>query len=185
MLARIQANPSFDPTDIWPLAETQAAWNRPAYIDAVNAATQSDIVQGLSIVCLAATFLSIPNFESIFMARVTVEDCIDKIPNRFDLVMMASQRARQLSAGAQPKIERNDDKFPVLALREIAAEAVDMNEVEEAFIKSLQKFVEVEELVDIPDYDAACAPQPYRPDPLLQHRPITGADAAVVRRRCD
>ena len=115
------------------------------------------------------------------MARVTVEDCIDKIPNRFDLVMMASQRARQLSAGAQPKIDRNDDKFPVLALREIAAEAVDMNEVEEAFIKSLQKFVEVEELVDIPDYDAAApTPQPYRPDPLLQHRPITGADAALL-----
>ena len=120
-------------------------------------------------------FASIPNFERIFMARVTVEDCIDKIPNRFDLVMMASQRARQLSAGAQPKIERNDDKFPVLALREIAAEAVDMNEVEEAFIKSLQKFVEVEELVDIPDYDAV--PRAAAPDPLLQHRPITGADA--------
>ena len=115
------------------------------------------------------------------MARVTVEDCIDKIPNRFDLVMMASQRARQLSAGVQPTVDRDDANFSVLALREIAGQTVDLQEVEDALIKSLQKFVEVEELVDIPEYDgAAPAPQPFRPDPLLQHRPITGADAALL-----
>lgn len=115
------------------------------------------------------------------MARVTVEDCIDKIPNRFDLVMMASQRARQISGGAIPNVDRDGDKAPVIALREISEQVVDLTEVEEAFIKSLQKFVEVEELVDIPDYDSATPPAPsFRPDPLLQHRPLTGVDAALM-----
>jgi len=80
-----------------------------------------------------------------FMARVTVEDCVDKIPNRFDLVMMASQRARNISAGAELTIERDNDKNPVVALREIAEEAIEFDELEEGLIKGLQTYVEMDE----------------------------------------
>ena len=79
------------------------------------------------------------------MARVTVEDCVTKIPNRFELVMVASQRARNISAGAAPEVERDNDKNPVVALREIAENYVDQKELEEALIKGLQKFVEMDE----------------------------------------
>ncbi len=73
------------------------------------------------------------------MARVTVEDCVDKIPNRFDLVLMAAQRARQVSGGADLTIERDRDKNPVVALREIAEQTVKPRELEEAVINNLQK----------------------------------------------
>jgi DNA-directed RNA polymerase subunit omega len=73
------------------------------------------------------------------MARVTVEDCVDKIPNRFDLVLMASQRARQVSGGADLTIERDRDKNPVVALREIAEETVKPRDLEEAIVSNLQK----------------------------------------------
>jgi len=73
------------------------------------------------------------------MARVTVEDCVDKIPNRFDLVLMAAQRARQISGGADLTIERDRDKNPVVALREIAEESARPSELEEAIISNLQK----------------------------------------------
>ena len=79
------------------------------------------------------------------MARVTVEDCVTKIPNRFELVMVASQRARNISAGAPLAVERDNDKNPVVALREIAENHVDQKELEEALIKGLQKFVEMDE----------------------------------------
>ena len=79
------------------------------------------------------------------MARVTVEDCVDKIPNRFDLVMMASQRARNISAGAELTVERDNDKNPVVALREIAEETVEFDELEEGLIKGLQTYVEMDE----------------------------------------
>ena len=79
------------------------------------------------------------------MARVTVEDCVTKIPNRFELVMVASQRARNISAGAELAVERDNDKNPVVALREIAENHVDQKELEEALIKRLQKFVEMDE----------------------------------------
>ena len=75
------------------------------------------------------------------MARVTVEDCIDKIPNRFDLVMLAAQRARQLSSGAQATVDKDNDKNPVIALREIAAETIMVKDLEESFVKSMQKFI--------------------------------------------
>ena len=78
------------------------------------------------------------------MARVTVEDCIVKIPNRFQLVMMASQRGRNISAGAALNVERDNDKNPVIALREIAEDMVDHEELEESLIKGLQKFVEMD-----------------------------------------
>ena len=73
------------------------------------------------------------------MARVTVEDCVDKIPNRFDLVLMAAQRARQVSGGADLTIDRDRDKNPVVALREIAEETVRPRDLQEAIISNLQK----------------------------------------------
>ena len=79
------------------------------------------------------------------MARVTVEDCVDKIPNRFELVMMAAQRARGISAGEQLTLDRDNDKNPVVSLREIAETTVSMEELEEEVIKSLQRFVAVDE----------------------------------------
>ena len=73
------------------------------------------------------------------MARVTVEDCVDKIPNRFDLVLMAAQRARQISGGADLTIDRDRDKNPVVALREIAEETVKPKYLQEAIVGNLQK----------------------------------------------
>jgi DNA-directed RNA polymerase subunit omega len=79
------------------------------------------------------------------MARVTVEDCIVQIPNRFQLVLLASQRARNVSAGASVTVERDNDKNPVVALREIADKTIDTDEVEEGLIKNLQHYVEADE----------------------------------------
>jgi len=78
------------------------------------------------------------------MARVTVEDCVDKIPNRFDLVLLASQRARQISGGADLTIDRDRDKNPVVALREIAEETVKPKHLQESMISNLQR-VQVDE----------------------------------------
>jgi len=74
------------------------------------------------------------------MARVTVEDCVDKVPNRFDLVLFAAQRARQVSAGAELTIDRDRDKNPVVALREIAEETITPDELREAVVAGLQRF---------------------------------------------
>ena len=79
------------------------------------------------------------------MARVTVEDCIDKVDNRFELILLASHRARMLATGSQITIPRNNDKNPVVSLREIAEETLMPNDLKEELIHSLQKFVEVDE----------------------------------------
>ena len=79
------------------------------------------------------------------MARVTVEDCVLKIPNRFDLVMLAAQRAREISAGSQLTLERDNDKNPVVALREIAESSVDFDNLRQSVISGLQKQVERDE----------------------------------------
>ena len=79
------------------------------------------------------------------MARVTVEDCVDKIPNRFELVLLASHRARSVSAGAQITVQRDNDKNPVVALREIADKKIATEDLKEDFIHSMQKYVEVDE----------------------------------------
>ncbi|WP_455373207.1 DNA-directed RNA polymerase subunit omega [Limibacillus halophilus] len=79
------------------------------------------------------------------MARVTVEDCVTKVPNRFDLVLLAGQRAREISAGAPLTIDRDRDKNPVVALREIADETVVLDELEEHIISGLQKHNERDE----------------------------------------
>ncbi|HZT52129.1 MAG TPA: DNA-directed RNA polymerase subunit omega [Stellaceae bacterium] len=79
------------------------------------------------------------------MARVTVEDCVIKIPNRFELVLLAAQRARDMASGAQPTLDRDNDKNPVVALREIAAESVPLDGLQNALIKGMQKHVEIDE----------------------------------------
>ena len=85
------------------------------------------------------------------MARVTVEDCIDKVENRFELVLLAGHRARQISQGAQITVDRDNDKNPVVALREIADEMLAPGDLKEDLIHSLQKHVEIDE----PEADAA------------------------------
>jgi DNA-directed RNA polymerase subunit omega len=79
------------------------------------------------------------------MARVTVEDCIDKVENRFDLVLLASHRARMISSGSSITIDRDNDKNPVVALREVAEETVSPGDLKEDLIHSLQKYTEVDE----------------------------------------
>jgi DNA-directed RNA polymerase subunit omega len=79
------------------------------------------------------------------MARVTVEDCVLKVPNRFDLVMVAAQRAREISAGAQLTIDRDNDKNPVVALREIAEATVNLDDLSNAVVTGLQRHVENDE----------------------------------------
>jgi DNA-directed RNA polymerase subunit omega len=79
------------------------------------------------------------------MARVTVEDCIDKVENRFKLVLLAGHRARLISGGAPLTLDRDNDKNPVVALREIADRTITPEDLEEDLIHSLQKFVEVDE----------------------------------------
>ena len=79
------------------------------------------------------------------MARVTVEDCIDKVENRFELVLLAGHRARMISSGSQITVDRDNDKNPVVALREIADTTVSPGDLKEDLIHSLQKYVEVDE----------------------------------------
>ena len=82
------------------------------------------------------------------MARVTVEDCIEKIPNRYELLMVAAQRAKDISAGAPIMVSRDNDKNPVIALREIAEGKVNIEELQKSLVLGLQKYVEVEEPED-------------------------------------
>jgi len=79
------------------------------------------------------------------MARVTVEDCVVQIPNRFELVMLSAHRARALASGAELHVERDRDKNPVVALREIAETKLDLSGLEESLIKGLQKRIEPEQ----------------------------------------
>ncbi len=79
------------------------------------------------------------------MARVTVEDCVDKIPNRFDLVLLAAQRAREISGGAEMTVDKDRDKNPVVALREIAEQTVKPKHLQESLIQSLQTILPDEE----------------------------------------
>lgn len=79
------------------------------------------------------------------MARVTVEDCVDKVPNRFDLVMLAAHRARGIATGSPLTVDRDNDKNPVVALREIADETIPVADLQEQAIESLQRHIEVDE----------------------------------------
>jgi len=100
------------------------------------------------------------------MARVTVEDCVDKIPNRFELLLIAAHRARMLRDGAQMTVDSENDKTPVIALREIAAKTISANDLRESLIHSIQEQVEVDEP------EGAAAPMVPRQD-----RPILGRDS--------
>ncbi len=82
------------------------------------------------------------------MARVTVEDCVDKVPNRFELVMLAAHRAREVSSGAAITVDRDNDKNPVVALREIAEETQSADELRERLIEANQTQIEVDEPED-------------------------------------
>ena len=79
------------------------------------------------------------------MARVTVEDCVDKVPNRFELVMLAAHRAREMQKGSTPTVDRDNDKNPVVALREIAEETQSAESLRERMIESYQTQIEVDE----------------------------------------
>jgi DNA-directed RNA polymerase subunit omega len=98
------------------------------------------------------------------MARVTVEDCIDKIDNRFDLVLLAAHRARLISSGQPLLVDRDRDKYPVVALREIAESALSPGDLSEDFIHSLQRHVEVDE----PEAEAAPALTPAAMSPDIE-----------------
>ncbi len=99
------------------------------------------------------------------MARVTVEDCVDKVPNRFELVLLASHRARSISQGAPLTVDRDNDKNPVVALREIADETVDSGDLHEDLIHSMQRLVEVDE--PEPDAVPLITAEGHTIDPLL------------------
>jgi DNA-directed RNA polymerase subunit omega len=97
------------------------------------------------------------------MARVTVEDCVDKVPNRFELVLLAAHRARAIADGGSITVPVNDDKNPVVALREIAERTIPAEDMREALIHSIQKNVEVDE----PEAVAAPLMPPDRRAPVL------------------
>lgn len=85
------------------------------------------------------------------MARVTVEDCVERVPNRFELVMVASQRARKISSGGALTVDRDNDKNPVVSLREIAADTVSVDDIKEELIRNNQRVIEMDDGEDIID----------------------------------
>ncbi|MBV8888136.1 MAG: DNA-directed RNA polymerase subunit omega [Alphaproteobacteria bacterium] len=87
------------------------------------------------------------------MARVTVEDCVVKVPNRFELVLLAAQRAREITSGAPLSVERDDDKNPVIALREIADETVLLDHLKDGLVRGMQKHVEIDEPEETPELE--------------------------------
>jgi DNA-directed RNA polymerase subunit omega len=118
------------------------------------------------------------------MARVTVEDCVLKIPNRFDLVMLSAQRAREIAAGGSLTVERDNDKNPVVALREIAESSVDIDNLRQSLITGLQKHVETEEpeedMMELIASDTNIAGVPYEPSSEAEEEmQVEGAEGAV------
>lgn len=89
------------------------------------------------------------------MARVTVEDCVLRVPNRFELVLLAGQRAREIAAGAPLSLDRDDDKNPVVALREIADETVALDHLKDGLIRAMQKHVEIDEPEEVPELESS------------------------------
>jgi len=85
------------------------------------------------------------------MARVTVEDCIEKVPNRFDLVLLASHRSRNIASGSELTVDRDNDKTPVVALRELADETLDLNDLRESLVVGLQRVIQDDDLPDEQD----------------------------------
>ena len=87
------------------------------------------------------------------MARVTVEDCVVRVPNRFELVLLAAQRAREITSGAPLTLDRDDDKNPVIALREIADETVELDHLKDSVVRGMQKHIEMDEPEETPDLE--------------------------------
>src|SRR5712692_1526526 len=87
------------------------------------------------------------------MARVTVEDCVVRVPNRFELVLLAAQRAREVTSGAPLTLDRDDDKNPVVALREIADETIPLAHLKDSLVRGMQKHIEIDEPEDTPDLE--------------------------------
>ena len=87
------------------------------------------------------------------MARVTVEDCVPKVPNRFELVLLAAQRAREITAGGLLTLDRDDDKNPVVALREIAEETIALDHLKGSVVRGMQKHVEIDEPEEAPELE--------------------------------
>lgn len=110
------------------------------------------------------------------MARVTVEDCVVKVPNRFELVLLAAHRARDIAAGAPLTIDRDNDKNPVVALREIADETIPIEQMTEDLVKGMQKLVEVDEPEE-EEMDEVAAQQLASADGELAGVPASGEDA--------
>jgi DNA-directed RNA polymerase subunit omega len=121
------------------------------------------------------------------MARVTVEDCIDKVENRFDLVLMASHRARMISSGSSITVDRDNDKNPVVALREIADASLTPEDLKEDLIHSLQKHVEVDEpeaeavpaLTAMPERASSDAPRDIQFDRMTEEDLLRGLEGLV------
>ncbi len=87
------------------------------------------------------------------MARVTVEDCVVRVPNRFELVLLAGQRAREIAAGAPLTVDRDDDKNPVVALREIAENTISLEHLKDGLVRGMQKHVEIDEPEEAPELE--------------------------------
>ena len=128
------------------------------------------------------------------MARVTVEDCIDKVENRFELVLLAGHRARQISQGAQITVDRDNDKNPVVALREIADETLAPGDLKEDLIHSLQKHVEIDEpeadgatlIADAQDAsESADAPEDIAFDRMTEEDLLAGIEGLVPPEKSD
>lgn len=124
------------------------------------------------------------------MARVTVEDCIDKVENRFDLVLLAAHRARQVSQGAPITIDRDNDKNPVVALREIADQTLSPGDLREDLIHSLQKHVEVDEpeseVVDTAEAsETDDAPEAITFDRMSEEELLAGIEGLVPPEKSD
>jgi len=124
------------------------------------------------------------------MARVTVEDCIDKVENRFDLVLLAAHRARQVSQGAPITVDRDNDKNPVVALREIADQTLSPGDLKEDLIHSLQKHVEVDEpeseIVDTAEAaESDDAPEALTFDRMSEEELLAGIEGLVPPEKSD
>ena len=110
------------------------------------------------------------------MARVTVEDCVLKIPNRFQLVMMAAQRSRELSVGGELTVDRDNDKNPVVALREIADETLDLDALKDSLVNGLQRVLPSED-----EDDAAAAEKPKADLEALPAPPVEMDEAEMLK----
>jgi DNA-directed RNA polymerase subunit omega len=121
------------------------------------------------------------------MARVTVEDCVVKIPNRFELVMLAAQRAREIASGSPLTVEKDNDKNPVIALREIADDSLVLDNLRQSLIQGLQRQVESEEPQDdsmellAADRDVAGVPEEATMDGIEDEMDIEDAESASAK----